>query len=51
MAGSGLDVMEGVKKMSRTKTDEVIQFMSQYSLEEVLSGIIELQMLLYGHDK
>ena len=36
--------------MSRTKTDEVIQFMSQYSLEEVLSGIIELQMLLYGHD-
>ena len=50
MAGSGLDVMEGVKKMSRTKTDEVIQFMSQYSLEEVLSGIIELQMLLYGHD-
>ena len=37
--------MEGVKKMSRTKTDEVIQFMSQYSLEEVLSGIIELQML------
>jgi hypothetical protein len=24
--------------------------MSQYSLESVLSGIIEMQMLLYGHD-
>lgn len=36
--------------MSRPTTDEVIQFMSQYSLEDVLSGIIELQMLLYGHD-
>ena len=36
--------------MLRPETDEVIQFMSQYSLEEVLSGIIELQMLLYGHD-
>ena len=36
--------------MVRSETDEVIQFMSQYSLEEVLSGIIELQMLLYGHD-
>lgn len=36
--------------MSKPATDEVVQFMSQYSLEEVLSGIIELQMLLYGHD-
>ena len=36
--------------MVRPETDEVIQFMSQYSLEKVLSGIIELQMLLYGHD-
>lgn len=36
--------------MSTPTTDEVIQFMSQYSLEEVLSGIIELQMLLYGHN-
>lgn len=36
--------------MGKPETDEVIQFMSQYSLEEVLSGIIELQMLLYGHD-
>lgn len=36
--------------MGRPETDEVIQFMSQYSLEEVLSGIIELQMLLYKHD-
>lgn len=31
-------------------TDEVIEFLSQYSLESVLSGIIEMQMLLYGHD-
>lgn len=36
--------------MSKPATDEVVQFMSQYSLEEVLSGIIELQKLLYGHD-
>ena len=36
--------------MGRPTTNEVIQFMSQYSLEEVLSGIIELQMLLYGYD-
>ena len=36
--------------MSKPTTDEVIQFMAQYSLEDVLSGIIELQMLLYGHD-
>ena len=36
--------------MSKPITDEVIQFMAQYSLEDVLSGIIELQMLLYGHD-
>lgn len=31
-------------------TDEVNDFLSQYSLESVLSGIIEMQMLLYGHD-
>ena len=49
-SGSELDVIEGVRNMVRSETDEVIQFMSQYSLEEVLSGIIELQMLLYGHD-
>lgn len=31
-------------------SDEVCEFLSQYSLEDVLSGIIEMQMLLYGHD-
>lgn len=36
--------------MSKTLTDDMVQFMSQYSLESVLSGIIEMQMLLYGHD-
>ncbi len=36
--------------MSNKKTDDVIEFMSHYSLESVLSGIIEMQMLLYGHD-
>lgn len=36
--------------MSNTMTTEIIKFMSQYSLENVLSGIIEMQMLLYGHD-
>lgn len=36
--------------MSKSSTDDMIQFMSQYSLESVLSGIIEMQMLLYGHD-
>lgn len=36
--------------MSKSTTNDVIQFMSQYSLESVLSGIIEMQMLLYGHD-
>ena len=36
--------------MSRTATDDVVEFMSHYSLESVLSGIIEMQMLLYGHD-
>lgn len=36
--------------MSNLTTDEVIEFLSQYSLESVLSGIIEMQMLLYGHD-
>jgi hypothetical protein len=30
-------------------TDEIVEFLSQYSLEDVLSGIIEMQMLLYGH--
>lgn len=34
-------------KMS--KTNEVIEFLSKYSLEDVMSGIIEMQMLLYGH--
>lgn len=33
-----------------TLTDEIIRFMSQYSLESILSGIIEMQMLLYGRD-
>lgn len=32
-----------------SKTDEIVEFLSKYSLEEVLSGIIERQMLLYGH--
>lgn len=32
-----------------SKTDEVVEFLSKYSLEDVLSGIIEMQMLLYGH--
>ncbi len=36
--------------MSKSSTDDMIQFMSQYSLESVLSGIIEMQMLLYRHD-
>lgn len=36
--------------MVKSSTDDVIRFMSQYSLESVLSGIIEMQMLLYGHD-
>ena len=36
--------------MTKSSTDDLIQFMSQYSLESVLSGIIEMQMLLYGHD-
>lgn len=36
--------------MSSKKTDDVVEFMSHYSLESVLSGIIEMQMLLYGHD-
>lgn len=30
-------------------TDEIIDFLSTYSLEDSLSGIIEMQMLLYGH--
>lgn len=32
-----------------SNTDEIVDFLSQYSLEDVLSGIIEMQMLLYGH--
>lgn len=32
-----------------SKTDEIVEFLSKYSLEDVLSGIIEMQMLLYGH--
>lgn len=36
--------------MTKTsKTDEIVEFLSHYSLENVLSGIIEMQMLLYGH--
>lgn len=31
-----------------SKTDEIVEFLSQYSLEDVMSGIIEMQMLLYG---
>ncbi len=34
-------------KMSNT--DEIVEFLSQYSLEDVMSGIIEMQMLLYGN--
>lgn len=33
-----------------SKTDEVVEFLSKYSLEDILSGIIEMQMLLYGRD-
>jgi len=29
-------------------TDEIVEFLSKYSLEDILSGIIEMQMLLYG---
>ncbi len=36
--------------MSNSITDDLIDFLSQYSLESVLSGIIEMQILLYGHD-
>lgn len=31
------------------RTNEVVEFLSKYSLEDILSGIIEMQMLLYGH--
>ena len=31
-----------------TNTDEAVKYLSQYSLEDVLSGIIEMQMQLYG---
>ena len=30
-------------------TDEILDFLSQYSLEDSLSGVIEMQWLLYGH--
>ena len=36
--------------MSDSLTNELVNFLGQYSLESVLSGIIEMQMLLYGHD-
>lgn len=36
--------------MSDSLTNEVVDFLSQYSLESVLSGIIEMQILLCGHD-
>ncbi len=36
--------------MASSMTDELVEFLAQYSLESVLSGIIEMQMLLYGHD-
>lgn len=36
--------------MSDSLTNELVDFLGQYSLESVLSGIIEMQMLLYGHD-
>lgn len=29
-------------------TDEIVDFLSQYSLEDILSGVIEMQLLLYG---
>lgn len=32
-----------------SNTDKIVEFLSQYSLEDALSGIIEMQMLLYGH--
>lgn len=28
--------------------DEIVEFLSKYSLEDILSGIIEMHMLLYG---
>lgn len=33
------------------KTDVIVNFLSEYSLEDALSGIIEMQMLLYGHSE
>lgn len=30
-------------------TDDIVEFLSRYSLEDILSGIIEMQLLLYGH--
>lgn len=35
--------------MSNKKTDDVVEFMSHYSLESVLSAIIEMQMPLYSY--
>lgn len=32
-----------------SNTDEIVEFLSHYSLENALSGIIEMQLLLYGH--
>lgn len=29
-------------------TDDIVEFVSKHSLEDILSGIIEMQMLLYG---
>lgn len=29
-------------------TEGIVEFLSKYSLEDILSGIIEMQMLLYG---
>lgn len=31
-----------------SNTDNIVDFLSQYSLEDVMSGVIEMQMLMYG---
>ena len=33
------------------KTDVIVNFLSEYSLEDALSGIIEMQILLYGYSE
>lgn len=36
------------RRLKMHNTDEIVEFLSKYSLEDILSGIIEMQMLLYG---